>query len=122
MRVAIIGAGLAGLVTGVDLVEAGHQVQIYEARPFVGGKVGSWQDAEGNHIEMGLHVFFCNYSNLFALMKKVGAYENLLPKQHTHTFVNRGGAGGQPRFSLPARGALQRPQGFFCHRAALLGR
>jgi zeta-carotene desaturase len=69
MRVAIIGAGLAGLATGVYLAEAGHEVQIYEARPFVGGKVGSWQDAEGNHIEMGLHVFFCNYSNLFALMR-----------------------------------------------------
>ncbi|MFM9109847.1 MAG: 9,9'-di-cis-zeta-carotene desaturase, partial [Prochlorococcaceae cyanobacterium] len=63
----------------------------YEARPFFGGKVGSWVDAEGNHIEMGLHVFFFNYANLFALMRKVGAFANLLPKEHTHLFVNRGG-------------------------------
>ena len=91
MRVAIVGAGLAGLTAAVDLVDAGHTVELYEARPFLGGKVASWEDPEGNHIEMGLHVFFFNYANLFALMRKVGAIKNLLPKEHTHLFVNRGG-------------------------------
>lgn len=91
MKVAIVGAGLAGLAAAVDLVDAGHQVDLYEARPFLGGKVGSWVDGGGNHIEMGLHVFFFNYANLFALMRKVGAFENLLPKDHTHLFVNTGG-------------------------------
>ncbi len=91
MKVAIVGAGLAGLSAAVDLVDAGHKVDLYEARPFLGGKVGSWEDSNGNHIEMGLHVFFFNYANLFSLMKKVGALENLLPKEHTHLFVNKGG-------------------------------
>ena len=91
MRVAIVGAGLAGLAAAVELVDAGHAVEMFEARSFVGGKVGSWVDADGNHIEMGLHVFFNNYANLFALMKRVGAYEDLLPKEHVHTFINRGG-------------------------------
>ena len=45
----------------------------------MGGKVGSWVDEGGNYIEMGLHVFFFNYANLFALMRKVGAFENLCP-------------------------------------------
>jgi zeta-carotene desaturase len=91
VRVAIVGAGLAGLAAAVDLVDAGHAVDLYEARPFMGGKVGSWVDEGGNHIEMGLHVFFFNYANLFALLRKVGAFDNLLPKDHTHLFVNRGG-------------------------------
>ena len=73
MKIAIIGAGLAGLSAAVDLVDEGYSVELYEARPFIGGKVGSWEDENGNHIEMGLHVFFFNYANLFALMKKVGA-------------------------------------------------
>jgi zeta-carotene desaturase len=91
VRVAIVGSGLAGLAAAVDLVDAGHQVDLYEARPFMGGKVGSWVDEGGNHIEMGLHVFFFNYANLFALLRKVGAIDNLLPKDHTHLFVNSGG-------------------------------
>ena len=98
MRVAIVGAGLAGLAAAVELADAGQEVEIFEARSFVGGKVGSWIDADGNHIEMGLHVFFNNYANLFALMQKVGAFENLLPKDHVHTFVNRGGQIGKLDF------------------------
>ena len=87
MRIAIIGAGLAGMTTAVELGEQGHDVEIFESRPFVGGKVGSWVDSQGNHIEMGLHVFFGCYYNLFALMVKVGAFNHLLLKEHTHTFI-----------------------------------
>ncbi|MEH1972508.1 MAG: 9,9'-di-cis-zeta-carotene desaturase [Nostoc sp.] len=94
MRVAIVGAGLAGLATAVDLADAGCEVQIFESRPFVGGKVGSWVDGDGNHLEMGLHVFFGCYYQLFDLMKKVGVLENLRLKEHTHTFINKGGRTG----------------------------
>ncbi|HHP7244206.1 MAG TPA: 9,9'-di-cis-zeta-carotene desaturase [Elainellaceae cyanobacterium] len=98
MRVAIVGAGLAGLSTAVELADAGHEIEIFESRPFVGGKVGSWVDADGNHIEMGLHVFFGCYYNLFDLMQKVGAIDNLRLKEHVHTFVNRGGRTGELDF------------------------
>lgn len=98
MRVVIVGAGLAGLATAVDLVDAGCEVEIFESRPFVGGKVGSWVDPQGNHVEMGLHVFFGCYYQLFDLMQKVGAFENLLLKQHTHTFINQGGRVGELDF------------------------
>jgi zeta-carotene desaturase len=98
MRVAIVGAGLAGMTTAMDLVDAGCQVEIFESRPFVGGKVGSWVDNDGNHIEMGLHVFFGCYYNLFEVMKKVGAIDNLRLKEHTHTFINEGGKIGELDF------------------------
>jgi zeta-carotene desaturase len=98
MRVAIVGAGLAGMATAVELVDAGHEVEIFESRPFVGGKVGSWVDADGNHVEMGLHVFFGCYYQLFDLMKKVGAADNLRLKEHTHIFVNKGGRTGELDF------------------------
>jgi zeta-carotene desaturase len=98
MRVAIVGAGLAGMATAVELVDAGHEVEIFESRPFVGGKVGSWVDADGNHVEMGLHVFFGCYYQLFDLMKKVGALDNLRLKDHTHTFINKGGRTGELDF------------------------
>ncbi len=113
MRVAIIGGGLAGLVTALNLVEAGHEVDIYESRPFLGGKVGSWQDPDGNHIEMGLHVFFGCYENLFALMKKVGSFDNLLRKEHTHTFVNIGGELGSLDFRFPVGAPFHGLKAFF---------
>ena len=94
MRVAIVGAGLAGLACAVDLADAGWEVEIFESRPFVGGKVGSWVDADGNHVEMGLHVFFGNYYQLFELFEKVGAFDNLRLKEHVHTFINKGGRTG----------------------------
>jgi zeta-carotene desaturase len=98
MRVAIVGAGLAGMATAIDLVDAGAEVEIFESRPFVGGKVGSWVDKDGNHLEMGLHVFFGCYYHLFALMEKVGAIDNLRLKDHTHTFINKGGRVGELDF------------------------
>ena len=98
MRVAIVGAGLAGMATAIDLADAGAEVEIFESRPFVGGKVGSWVDKDGNHLEMGLHVFFGCYYNLFGLMAKVGAIDNLRLKQHTHTFINEGGRVGELDF------------------------
>ncbi|MDJ0518524.1 MAG: 9,9'-di-cis-zeta-carotene desaturase [Trichodesmium sp. MO_231.B1] len=98
MRVAIAGAGLAGMATAVELADAGHQVEIFESRPFVGGKVGSWVDGNGNHLEMGLHVFFGCYYQLFELMKKVGAFKNLRLKEHTHNFINKGGKTGSLDF------------------------
>lgn len=106
LKVAIIGAGLAGMSTAVELLDQGHEVDIYESRQFIGGKVGSFVDRKGNHVEMGLHVFFGCYNNLFRLMKKVGANENLLVKDHTHTFVNRGGEIGELDFRFPVGAPL----------------
>jgi len=113
MRVAIIGAGLAGMAAAVDLVDAGYEVEIFESRAFVGGKVGSWTDEQGNHIEMGLHVFFGCYYQLFDLMQRVGAIDHLLLKQHTHTFINRGGETGTLDFRFPVGAPFNGLKAFF---------
>ena len=100
LKVGIIGAGLSGLITAMELVDAGHEVEIFDARRFVGGKVGSWIDKDGNHIEMGLHVFFGCYYNLFGIMRRVNAFQNLRLKEHSHMFVNEGGGIGELDFRL----------------------
>ncbi len=104
-RVAIVGAGLGGLVTALELIEAGCTVDVYEARPFAGGKAGSWVDKDGNHIEMGLHVFFGCYYALFDVMRKVGAFPSLRIKEHRHIFVNEGGRLGELDFRMGTVGA-----------------
>jgi zeta-carotene desaturase len=70
-------------------------------------------DEGGNHIEMGLHVFFFNYANLFALMRKVGAIDNLLPKDHTHLFVNTGGDLRELDFRFPIGAPFNGLKAFF---------
>ena len=75
LKIAVVGAGLAGMVAAMDLVDAGHDVELFELRPFVGGKVSSWKDNDGNHIEMGLHVFFGSFYNLFGIMKRTGSFD-----------------------------------------------
>uniref|UniRef100_A0ACD5UZB5 Uncharacterized protein n=1 Tax=Avena sativa TaxID=4498 RepID=A0ACD5UZB5_AVESA len=112
LKVAIIGAGLAGMSTAVEILDQGHEVDLYDSRTFIGGKVGSFVDKQGNHIEMGLHVFFGCYSNLFRLLKKVGAENNLLVKEHTHTFVNKGGVVGELDFRFPVGAPLHGIQAF----------
>lgn len=106
LRIGIVGAGLAGMVTGMDLSEAGHEIEFFESRDFVGGKVSSWVDKDGNHIEMGLHVFFGCYYNLFGILRRLGIFEKSMRlKEHTHMFINKGGRVGMLDFRLGGIGA-----------------
>eukprot|EP00553_Chaetoceros_curvisetus_P008500 CAMPEP_0204613488 /NCGR_PEP_ID=MMETSP0717-20131115/1446_1 /ASSEMBLY_ACC=CAM_ASM_000666 /TAXON_ID=230516 /ORGANISM="Chaetoceros curvisetus" /LENGTH=581 /DNA_ID=CAMNT_0051625921 /DNA_START=41 /DNA_END=1786 /DNA_ORIENTATION=+ len=114
LKIGIVGAGLAGMVAAMDLADAGHDVEMFELRPFVGGKVSSWQDKDGNHIEMGLHVFFGCYYNLFGIMKRTGSFDyNLRIKEHIHTFVNEGGHLGALDFQFPIGAPVSGLQAFF---------
>jgi squalene-associated FAD-dependent desaturase len=48
MRVAVVGGGLAGLSAALELVDAGHQVELHEARPTLGGAVQTLPRREGD--------------------------------------------------------------------------
>lgn len=113
LKIGIVGCGLAGMIAAMDLADAGHEIEMFETRPFVGGKVSSWQDKEGNHIEMGLHVFFGCYYNLFGIMKRTGGFDkNLRIKEHVHTFVNDGGRLGSLDFRFPIGAPVSGLQAF----------
>jgi len=112
LKIGIVGAGLAGMVAAMDLADAGHDVEMFELRPFVGGKVSSWKDKDENHIEMGLHVFFGCYYNLFGIMKRTGSFDQLRLKEHTHTFINNGGGVGELDFRFPIGAPVSGLQAF----------
>jgi len=101
MRVAIAGAGLAGLACGKYLVDAGHQPLIYESRDVLGGLVAAWQDEEGDWYETGLHAFFGAYPNLLQLMAELGISDRLQWKQHTLIFNQPEKPGVLSRFDVP---------------------
>ena len=69
MRIAVIGAGLAGLAAATRLVEAGHDVEVFEARDRVGGRVWSETiEAAGSEhvIERGAEFVLNGYDRLRA--------------------------------------------------------
>lgn len=54
-RVAVVGAGLAGLVAAYELMQAGHTVSLFEARTVPGGRIRTRRDAfgDGLYLEEG---------------------------------------------------------------------
>ena len=81
-KVAIIGGGLSGLSCAKYLSDAGHEPTVYEARDVLGGKVSAWQDADGDWIETGLHIFFGAYPNMMRLFKELDIEDRLQWKIH----------------------------------------
>lgn len=79
-QVAIIGAGIGGLVTALELAKLGYTVDIYEANDYLGGRIGSAysQESPSGVWEHGLHHFFVNvYDFLMQKMEEVGADQHL---------------------------------------------
>lgn len=54
-KIAVIGAGPAGLMAGLAASESGHHVTILEAAPAVGGMSGSFEIA-GQRVDFGSHL------------------------------------------------------------------
>ncbi len=91
MKIAIFGAGLAGLAAAVELVDKGHSVEIYEKRKVLGGKVSVWKDSDGDSIESGLHIVFGGYEQLQSYLKRVGAEHNYKWKEHSLIYAEENG-------------------------------
>lgn len=60
MKVAVVGAGIAGLAVAIGLENAGHEVTVYEASDGVGGRMSTV--ACGDYpIDVGFHVLHTAY-------------------------------------------------------------
>jgi monoamine oxidase len=70
--VVVIGAGLAGLRAATDLVAAGAQVTLLEARDRVGGRVWSHRFADGQIAERGAEFIDGNHTEVLALAADLG--------------------------------------------------
>ncbi|MGW0078877.1 FAD-dependent oxidoreductase [Streptomyces cellulosae] len=81
---AVVGGGIAGLAAATALAERGVDVTLYEARPYLGGRVGGWpvdlKDGTPATMSRGFHAFFRQYYNLRGLLRRTDpALERLTP-------------------------------------------
>jgi monoamine oxidase len=72
MRVAVAGAGLAGLTAAYELQRAGAEVTVFEARDRVGGRVWSRQLANGAVVEMGAEFLLRGNTAVRELAEQLG--------------------------------------------------
>ena len=74
MKVIVVGAGLSGLVSGMRLQEAGHEVVILEARDRVGGRVLTVRDGfeDGQYADVGAMILYEGQPNIIELCEHFG--------------------------------------------------
>ncbi len=101
MRVAIAGAGLAGLACAKYLSDAGHTPIVFESRDVLGGLVAAWKDEDGDWYETGLHAFFGAYPNMLQLMKELEIEDRLQWKKHALIFNQPEQPGKYSYFNVP---------------------
>ena len=88
MKVAIIGAGAAGLAAAYDLTRAGHSVTIYEATSAVGGLAGGFKAPHWDWtLEKFYHHWFATDKSILGLIKELGWTDRVLfPRPYTAVY------------------------------------
>jgi protoporphyrinogen oxidase len=76
LKVAVVGAGVAGLAAAYRLLQMGHTVTLLEAGPFVGGQVRTFETG-GDRLEAFYHHLFKSDTNVIALIEELGLGEEL---------------------------------------------
>jgi hydroxysqualene dehydroxylase len=70
-RLAVVGAGWAGLAAAVHGVQAGWDVSVFEMSPHLGGRARSLND-EAGALDNGQHILIGAYTQTLALMRELG--------------------------------------------------
>lgn len=76
-RVAIVGAGYAGMAAAVTLAQRGVPVTVFEAGPVPGGRARRVL-LQGTELDNGQHILVGAYSTLFGMMRTVGVPDGAL--------------------------------------------
>src|SRR5918912_744435 len=76
LKAAVVGGGLAGLAAALELVDAGHEVTLYEARPTLGGKVQTLPPREGDPSpppDNGQHIALGCFTHYLRFLERIGS-------------------------------------------------
>ena len=77
MRIAVIGAGVAGLVAAYRLTAVGHEVDVYERWPGLGGQAATIDIGGGHRLERYYHHLFTTDRHIAALYEELGMPDEL---------------------------------------------
>jgi protoporphyrinogen oxidase len=92
VKVAIIGAGAAGLAAAWDLARAGHTVTVYEAEAQVGGLAAGFKDpAWGWTLEKFYHHWFATDHDVLGLIEEIGHADRVLFRSPTTSIWSENG-------------------------------
>src|SRR5437016_14368898 len=75
MRAVVVGGGLAGLSAALELVDAGHEVTLLEARPTLGGAVQTLPEREGDPEpppDNGQHIALGCFTEYLRFLDRIG--------------------------------------------------
>ena len=76
MRTVVVGGGLAGLAAALELVDAGHEVTLLEARPTLGGKVQTLPPRDGDPDpppDNGQHIALGCFTAYLRFLERIGS-------------------------------------------------
>jgi protoporphyrinogen oxidase len=77
VRVAVVGAGLCGLVAAERLASGGHAVDVYERWPGLGGQAATLDVGDGHRIERYYHHLFSTDRHIADLYAELGMPDEL---------------------------------------------
>ncbi len=102
-RIAVVGAGWAGLAAAVQLVQGGAQVSVFELARRPGGRARQ-ADGAAQAFDNGQHILIGAYSATLSLMRSVGADPDTLLLRQPLALVDPAGHGLRlpPGAPLPA--------------------
>ncbi len=89
MKAAIVGGGVAGLTAAYRLIQAGHDVSVFEAAPELGGLVRTF-DAGGEPLEAFYHHIFTTDTTIVSLIEELGLGNRLVWKDSKVGFFHGG--------------------------------
>ncbi len=106
MKLAIVGAGWAGMAAAVAATQAGHQVTMYEAARTLGGRArgleGHLPNGRSVPLDNGQHILIGAYTETLRLMQEVGVNMETALQRLPLTLKFPDGAGLQlPRLPVP---------------------
>jgi protoporphyrinogen oxidase len=77
LRVAVLGAGVAGLVAAHRLAQEGHACDVYERWPGLGGQAATLDVGQGHRVERYYHHLFTSDVHIAGLYRELGIGDEL---------------------------------------------